>query len=69
MTMNMGSLDRGFRLVVAILLAVLFFTGKIEGTTGIVMMVLAVVFAGTSFIGVCPLYLPFGISTLKKKSQ
>lgn len=67
MTLNMGSFDRGIRLILAVILAYLFFTGKVDGTTGIVLMVLAVVFAGTSFIGVCPLYLPFGFSTIKKK--
>ena len=63
----MGSFDRGFRLIVAAVIAYLFFTGKVEGTTGTVLMVLAVVFAGTSFAGVCPLYLPFGFSTIKNK--
>ena len=63
----MGSYDRGLRLVAAALIAYLFFTGKIDGSTGTVLIVLAAVFALTSFVGVCPLYLPFGFSTLKKK--
>lgn len=67
MRLNMGSFDRLLRLVVAAVIAYLFFTGQISGVTGTVLIVLAVVFAATSFIGVCPLYLPFGISTIKKK--
>lgn len=69
MKLNMGSFDRLLRVAIAAVIAFLFFTDKIDGTTGLVLMVLAGVFALTSVVGVCPLYLPFGISTLKKKSQ
>lgn len=66
MKKNMGSLDRGFRAVLALLVAVLYFTGVINGTVAIVLGVLALVFLATSFVGTCPLYLPFGLSTLRK---
>jgi len=62
----MGSLDRRIRLVAAAGMAYFYFTGLVTGTTGIIFLVLAVVFAATSFIGFCPLYFPFGISTRKK---
>lgn len=67
MKMNMGSFDRIFRLAVAAVIAFMFFTGKIEGNLGLVLMGLAGVFVLTSLVGTCPLYLPFGISTIKKK--
>ena len=51
----------------AALLAVLFFTGVIEGVLGVVLVVLAAVFVLTSLISFCPLYAPFGISTCKKE--
>jgi rhodanese-related sulfurtransferase len=67
MTQNMSSYDRFFRLVIAGVIAYLLYTGALTGATGTVLMVLAIVFAGTSFVGVCPLYLPFGFSTRKKR--
>lgn len=67
MKKNMGSVDKIIRIVVAILFALLYFTGVVPGTLGIILMVLAVVFVLTSFISFCPLYLPLGINTCKKK--
>ena len=66
MKKNMGSIDRGFRAALAVLVAVLYFTGVINGTVAIVLGVLALVFLATSFVGTCPLYLPFGLSTLRR---
>lgn len=69
MKKNMGSMDKIVRLVIAVLIAVLYFTHVIDGTLAIVLGVLAIVFALTSFISFCPLYLPFGISTCKKETK
>lgn len=66
MKKNMGSLDKMIRLVVAVVLAGLYFTGVLTGTLAIVGLALAVVFVLTSFISFCPLYAPFGINTCKK---
>lgn len=66
MVKNMGTLDRGLRVVVALVIAVLYFTGQITGTAAIVLGVLAVIFVLTSLVSTCPLYLPFGISTRGK---
>ena len=68
MTKNMGSADKIIRLVIAAIVAVLYFTGTISGTLGIVLLIFAGVFVLTSLISFCPLYLPFGLSTCKKKS-
>lgn len=67
MKVNMGGIDRILRVVVAVVIAVLFFTKVITGTLGIVLLVAAGIFLLTSLIGTCPLYLPFGLSTLRKK--
>ncbi|MEY3237631.1 MAG: hypothetical protein RI883_1732 [Bacteroidota bacterium] len=67
MKKNMGSADRIIRLVIAAIIAILFFTNVIPGTVGIVLLVLAGVFVLTSLISFCPLYLPFGLNTCKKK--
>ena len=69
MKKNMGLADRTIRVIVAAVIAILYFTGTISGTLGIVLLVLAVVFLLTSLISFCPLYLPFGISTCKAKKN
>ncbi|MBC7554151.1 MAG: DUF2892 domain-containing protein [Taibaiella sp.] len=66
MTKNMGSLDRVLRIVIALVVAALYFTNVISGTVAIVLLVFAGVFILTSFMSFCPLYLPFGISTRGK---
>lgn len=65
MKQNMGNVDKFFRIVLAAILAGLYFTDTVSGTLGLVLLVLAVVFVATSAIGFCPLYLPFKISTKK----
>ena len=66
MKKNMGTIDKAIRIVVAVVIAVLFYTGVISGVLGIVLLVFAALFVLTSFISFCPLYLPFGINTGKK---
>jgi hypothetical protein len=67
MKQNMGTTDKLVRILVAIAIAVLYFTHQISGTVAIVLLVLAGVFILTSLISFCPLYMPFGISTRKKE--
>ncbi len=66
MKKNMGTLDRIIRVSLVVLIAVLYFTNVISGTWAIILGVVAVVFLLTSLFSVCPLYMPFGISTRKK---
>lgn len=63
MKQNMGTLDKGIRVAVAVIIAILYFTHVISGTLAIILLVFAVIFLITSLFGFCPLYLPFGIST------
>ncbi len=65
MKKNMGKLDRIIRISLVVLIAVLYFTNVISGTLAIILGILALVFLLTSLVGVCPLYMPFGISTRK----
>ncbi|WP_100612466.1 YgaP family membrane protein [Confluentibacter lentus] len=67
MKKNMGDLDRGIRIVIAIVIAVLYFTDTIEGTLAYILMAFSAIFVLTSFISFCPLYLPLGINTCKTK--
>ncbi len=67
MKQNMGSIDKVVRVLVAAVIAVLYFTNQITGTAAIILGIFAVVFLLTSAIGFCPLYLPLKLSTIKKK--
>lgn len=64
----MGTADRIIRVIIAAIIAVLYFTGIIPGTLGVILLILAVVFVLTSLISFCPLYAPFGLSTCKNKN-
>ena len=63
MTRNMGTTDRVVRTLIAVAIAVLYFTGRINGTVAIVLGLVAIAFLVTSFVGWCPSYVPFGLST------
>ena len=68
MKKNMGSLDKTLRILTAIAIAILYYAGMMSGATALILGALAIVFITTSFLGFCPLYLPLGINTSKKKS-
>ena len=68
MKKNMGSLDRILRIAIALVIAVLYFTGQISGLAALILGMLAIVFVLTSVVSTCPLYLPFGISTRRRET-
>ena len=65
----MGTADRVIRIIVAIIIAILYFTNQITGVAAIVLGILAIVLLLTSMIGNCLLYKPFKISTKKKEES
>jgi hypothetical protein len=71
MKKNMGTIDKAVRVTIAAIIAILYFTNVITGTLGIVLLILAGVFALTSLISFCPIYSIFGLSTcpVKVKSK
>lgn len=69
MKKNMGTIDKAIRILAALVIAILYFTNVITGSTAIIMLVFAGIFILTSFMSFCPLYLPFGINTGKKSDQ
>lgn len=69
MKRNMGTVDRIIRTLAAIALIILFATGILSGSPGIVLLVFAGILLLTSIIGVCPLYIPFGIHTCCKRCK
>ena len=69
MKKNMGTADRIIRVIIAAIIATLFFTDIVTGTPGIVLLVVAGIFVLTSLVGFCPLYAPFGLKTCARKEQ
>lgn len=67
MKTNVGNIDRIIRIVLAIVLAGLYFGGIVEGTIGIIILVLAAVFTLTAIVGFCPLYTLVGLNTCPAK--
>ncbi|NQV51609.1 MAG: DUF2892 domain-containing protein [Flavobacteriales bacterium] len=67
MKKNMGTIDRVVRVVIALVIAALWYAEVISGTVAIIGLVLAAIFILTSLVSFCPLYLPFGLSTLRNR--
>ena len=61
----MGGTDRIIRTVLAIAIAIGYFTGVLSGTLGYVLLALAAIFLLTSVVSFCPLYRLVGLSTCK----
>jgi len=66
MKANLHTFDRLARMLFAAVVAVLYYTGNITGTTAIVLGIAAIVLLLTSLINFCPIYGVCGISTKPK---
>lgn len=64
----MGNADRLIRVVLAVILGALYFSGTITGTLGLVLAILGGVFLVTSVVSFCPLYAIVGLSTCPTKT-
>ncbi len=64
MKLNVGSTDRMIRIVIAVVAAILALTVA-KGALAIVLWIVAAIMLVTGVVRVCPLYLPFKISTNK----
>jgi len=69
MKKNVGTIDKVVRIILVLVIVALYFTHVIFGVWAIVLLVLAGIFILTSLFSFCPLYLPFGIKTTKKKKE
>jgi hypothetical protein len=67
MKVNMGSVDRMVRLMVAVVLTVLYLSKIVTGTLGAIALVVAGIFLLTSLVRFCPLYTLLGINTCGTK--
>ena len=64
MKKNMGTADKGIRLLLAAIFIGLFVSKLVTGALGIVLLVVAGVFVLTSVVSFCPLYTIAGVKTL-----
>lgn len=69
MKKNMGRADKIIRLIIAAALLIIFANGYVEGSWGVVLLILAGILVLTSFVSFCPLYAPFHIHTNHKKAK
>lgn len=67
MEKNMGKSDKMIRLVLAVVFLAVGFS--VSGWLMYLFLVMTIVMALTSAFGVCPLYVPLGINTLKNKEK
>ena len=63
---NVGTIDKGIRILGAMFIAGAYYNKEISGTTAIVLLIIAGILIVTSIISFCPLYSIFKISTHKK---
>lgn len=65
MKLNVGSIDRIIRVVIAVAAAAGAFAVGFTSPIGIVLLVVAAIMAATAAIGFCPLYRLFGMNTCR----
>lgn len=68
MNKNVGTIDRSIRALVGLVGIGIFALGLLEGTLGILALVVGIVMLGTAVIGWCPPYALLGINTCGLKS-
>ena len=69
MKKNVGTIDRVFRGLAAVLVLILFLTKTIQGGTAVILGLMAIAFVFTSTTRFCPCYTRFNINTSKEKSE
>ena len=69
MKQNVGIFDRTVRILIAAILAILYFTGVVTGTTGIVFLILAAILLLTGVLRVCGLYALFGVNSCHNSNE
>ncbi len=69
MKKNVGTVDRILRAIVGIAAIAAYSMGMVQGTLGIVALVVGIVMLGTAAISWCPPYALLGLSTCGSKSS
>ncbi len=66
MIKNMSRTDGIIRIIVALVIVALWYTGMVGGTLLTILSVVAVIFIITGFLNFCPLYAALKIRTRRK---
>lgn len=66
MKRNLSDIDRVLRVILAAILAYLYFSSAVTGALGIVLLVLGAMLVLTAIFAFCPLYAPFHFSTYRQ---
>ena len=66
---NVGTADRTIRLLLALTLIVLVYTGIVRGIAGIIGLVVALLLTVTSLLSFCPVYKLLKMSSIFQKKQ
>jgi hypothetical protein len=69
MKKNVGTPDKSIRILLAIIIAILYFTDVINGTLAIILGIIGVALVITSLISFCPAYAVLKMSTAKKEAR
>lgn len=67
MKRNLGNLDKGVRVLIAVTVAILYYFNIIEGTLAYILMAAGIILLVTSLINFCPLYRIIGINSCRIK--
>jgi len=67
MKKNVGQIDKLIRVLIALVIALLYYFEVISGTLALVLAIFAIILLITSLINFCPLYSIFKVNTSKTK--
>lgn len=67
MDKNVGKVDKLVRVLVALLLVGLYFSGILSGVLGYILLAVAGVMILTGLVNFCPLYSMLGVNTCKRR--
>ncbi|MFN3587997.1 MAG: DUF2892 domain-containing protein [Spirosomataceae bacterium] len=67
MDKNVGKVDKLVRVLVALLLVGLYFSGILSGVLGYILLAVAGVMILTGLVNFCPLYSLLGVNTCKRR--
>jgi TRAP-type C4-dicarboxylate transport system permease large subunit len=69
MKINMSLADRALRLLTAVIISILYYTGVITGTWAYLLVILACLLLSTAIVGICPLYTAFRLHSNDNKDH
>ena len=67
MRANMGTIDRVIRSVLAATVLLLILAGRLNGLSGVLLLLGAIAFLTSALTGYCPSYAPFRINTGRRR--